>query len=255
MTESNSNSERLNENKPAMPNNPTASAAEFVEETLKISQFEAYLWRAAAFVLKNQAEFALELRTSEYFVNGGESAISVYFISHHDKLIAEMLHCQRVNNVLYYVTGILKEVYVSKPEILRSNAQERLDFILRFQNMDELVDALAQKKVDELSYKGIDDLEKYFDDRLGVSLFQDDSTKDLIVEAIEIRNVIVHNRGKVSAIFKRRMPNYPLHEGDEINLTHEKMVSYADATFLFVRDLDSQINNKFGLPCVDESNE
>ncbi|HEU0143401.1 MAG TPA: hypothetical protein VFQ47_01330 [Nitrososphaera sp.] len=81
----------------------------------------------------------------------------------------QMFICRLVDHFSTYLSEVVREVLHSKPEILRSGAQVRVDYVLQFSSLEELIADLIDCKVADLSYGGFMELEKWFADKLGVS--------------------------------------------------------------------------------------
>ena len=133
------------------------------------------------------------------------------------QLLREVFICRQVDNFLTYISEFLALIFRARPQTLRSNETERLDFILAYSSMDDLINSLAEKRVEALSYGGMSDLVKYMRDRLGFELFEDGEREERAVQLIEVRNIIVHNRGIASRTFLRRMPDFPANPKARIN--------------------------------------
>jgi hypothetical protein len=110
------------------------------------------------------------------------------------QLILQTMLCRNVDNFLTYLSQLLSLIFRTKPETLRSNEQIKVDFALQYSTMDDLVDAIAEKKVTDLSYAGMRQLSDYLRDRLGLELFTDEPALERAIFLIEVRNLIVHNR-------------------------------------------------------------
>ena len=57
-----------------------------------------------------------------------------------------MCYARTIDNTITYFKDILGEVILTTPNILKSKETERLDYILNFNNFDELKIALSEKK-------------------------------------------------------------------------------------------------------------
>ncbi|MDQ3686595.1 MAG: hypothetical protein M3430_13505 [Acidobacteriota bacterium] len=101
---------------------------------------------------------------------GGDMKL-VYSFSAHIPLMAELVLCRSIDNYLVYLSQLLALIFRTKPETLKSGEQERLDFILKHSSMDDLIGALAEKRVDKLAYMGMRDLARYFEEKLGLNCF------------------------------------------------------------------------------------
>jgi hypothetical protein len=96
---------------------------------------------------------------------------------------------------------ILYLICRNRPEVLRSKESVRLDVILKHRDMSELIDAVAELTVQRLSYKSLAELALYFRDKLGLALAPDPLRLSQLTLLVEIRNLIVHNRGIANSVF------------------------------------------------------
>ncbi len=101
--------------------------------------------------------------TGEYFTLG-----------RHAGLLAELIHCRNVDNFLAYITDLLALIYHHRPEMLKSSEKVEVKFIMQFLSMDDLINALAEKRVQELSYKSFQDLHDYLSSKIGLPLVTTD---------------------------------------------------------------------------------
>ena len=120
--------------------------------------------------------------------------------------------------------------------------------VLEYKNMDDLVAALAEARVNSLSYKGMRNLSKYLSERLGFRLFSDSEAENCAIEIVELRNLIVHNRGVVNRIVASRLPSLSAGIGKPVPLDPAKV--FSDLIFLIhsARDIDGRAADKFDLP-------
>jgi hypothetical protein len=84
-------------------------------------------------------------------------------------------------------------VFVARPETLRSSEKIDLETVFRHSSIDDLVKTIAERKVESLSYSSFGDLSNYFQERFSICLVPG-TDMQLILEAIECRNISVHNR-------------------------------------------------------------
>jgi hypothetical protein len=95
-------------------------------------------------------------------------------------------------------------VFTQRPETLRSGDKIEVASILQHDSVEGIVHDLAERKVDSLSYTSFTDLATFFYDRFGVAI-ADESQLQRLAEAIEIRNISVHNRCMISRRFVTRL--------------------------------------------------
>lgn len=162
--------------------------------------------------------------------------------------LIEMCVTRAIDSCLAYVSSVLQLIHRQHPEALKSKEKIELDYILQFGSMDELVRALVERKVHALSYRSLTDLDEYLSERLGLSLFSNEDQRVRAVLLVDVRNLIVHNRGFVNRVFKERNPKSTQALGDRVRFNESTTES--DLLFLieWVMDLDIRLAQKFGIP-------
>lgn len=165
----------------------------------------------------------------------------------YERHFSQMAYSRSVDNFITYFKDILAEVVTKKPQILKSKDQERLDFILSHDNMDDLLKSISEKKIEELFYKGISDIEKFFEDRLGIKIFKDEETKREINKLIKQRNLIVHNRGRISKEFTNEFPELNYTVGLYLVFQYEHISQHNLLLSNYLVELDIEIAEKFDL--------
>jgi len=165
----------------------------------------------------------------------------------YEKFFGQMSFARSIDNFISYFKDILSEIVMINPNILKSKEKERLDFILNFESLSDLRKAISEKKIDELFYKGISDIEIFFTDRLGIDLFKNDEDKNGINYMIKQRNLIVHNRGKISKEFVTEFPEKKHSVGHYLFYTYEGISLLNVQLQNFLVDLDEELSKKFRL--------
>jgi hypothetical protein len=148
---------------------------------------------------------------------------------------------------LTYISEFIALIFRTRPETLRSNETERLDFILGYSSMEDLINSLAEKRVEALSYRGMSDLAEYVRERLGLNLFENREREQRAVRMIEVRNIIVHHRGIASRTFLRRVPDFAAKIGETVRLG-DLATEELELFPICVCDIDVRGAAKFGLP-------
>jgi hypothetical protein len=115
----------------------------------------------------------------------------------------EIIVVRHVENYLNYLSSLLFEIFTQRPETLRSSDRIAVEEVLRHSTVDAIVKAVAERKVEALSYSSFQDLAVFFKERFSLTLA---STKNesTIIHAIELRNISVHNRCIVNRRFVSR---------------------------------------------------
>lgn len=178
------------------------------------------------------------------------SAKNILSSTSYESILAQMIFCRFAESYLTYLTDLLALMFQARPELLRSGETERLDFILQYSNMEDLIRALAEKRVDRVSFKGLPDLITYFENK-GLALFESPVEMSRANEITEIRNIIVHNHGIVSRIFKSRLPNYPAALDEPIKISMQEAGAAMGFTIKSVSNIDARAAEKFNLEQQD----
>ena len=84
-----------------------------------------------------------------------------------NRLIIDNVISDLVNNFLCFPSEILQLCMITRPELLRSSETIKLEDILSFSSRDEMLEFIAEKKINDLSYGGVRELDQFFYNRLG----------------------------------------------------------------------------------------
>jgi hypothetical protein len=135
------------------------------------------------------------------------------FIRNKSQALLQMILTRVVDGFNTYMSEIIRAALRARPEVLRSQEQVRLDYLLKFTSLDELREDRVDRKVLELGYKGFHDLDEWCQSRLGIVV------RDCSFKLGEVRTL----------------------KFDYL---------YASASLLFntVSNIDQEMASKFGLP-------
>lgn len=165
----------------------------------------------------------------------------------------KLIHCRLVDTFLIYLTDLSADVFITRPETLRSGDQVRIDEILQLVDMEEVVAFLAERQITRLSHRGFDDLSKHFEERFGLLIVDNSEDRDYIGRMVAVRNLIVHNHGIINDQFIRQAPSffedadpYDL-KGHKVELNPENVVTGMHRLRCAVASLDERTAMKFGL--------
>lgn len=214
----------------------TRAALSAFKELQRLARFMAFFLNGA------KALYELRERQAE----AGE-VVDAPNWTQHKPFVAELILTRIVDNFLVFVTDLLAQIYRARPEALRTSEQERLDFILKYPDMESLIHALAEKRVDSLSYKSMTDLSQYISDQLGFELFPNGDDLSKAVRLVEMRNVIVHCRGVVSKQAARRCPEFSDRIGQQLGITYEDTDDFVSFLLERTTDIDKRAAHKFGI--------
>lgn len=178
-------------------------------------------------------------------------------------LVLEMGYVRAVDNYLMYLSDLLSLLYIERPETLRAMPRDArrgasgesvpIETIFEHSTMEDLIDTLVERRVTDLSFKGLRALSDYLADRLGFSLYGDDDSFARATRIVETRNVIVHNRGAVTRLYIDRVGDSGRAVGEVIELDADQF--FGDLNFLArsAFDIDMRAVEKWSLPAEDAS--
>ncbi|MCW2391940.1 hypothetical protein [Sphingobium sp. B11D3A] len=170
----------------------------------------------------------------------------------HSKILSQNLTNGIVNSFQRYFSSIIQSAALKKPVILSSSQTIKFDDILKFTKHKDLVSFIVDRKINELSYGGLTDMEKYFDERLGIKMFNDNNERGLLRLFVEARNINVHNGGVVNEIFAGRVgkvEKFPYKIGDLLRFDLDDLVSLSSNAMKVAVGIDVAVSAKFKLRC------
>jgi hypothetical protein len=233
----------------------TKSFSVFLQELQRSDMLISYLEVGSKFIAENNNDAKAYLKSIYDHVGNPENAkkavndnLDKYLdMNFYEIHLSSMIYVNSVDNFTTYFKNILSEVVLKKPQVLKSQDSEKLDFILEHESMDDLINAIANKKIEELFYKGIEDIEKFFKNRLGIEIFKTDNGREIINLFVKQRNLTVHNRRKISKEFAKQFPKLDYKIGEHLNFDFKYVSSLNLHLFNLVASIDEEISQKFKL--------
>jgi hypothetical protein len=149
----------------------------------------------------------------------------------------EIIVVRHVENYLNYLSALLFEIFIQRPETLRSSDRIAVEEVLRHSTVDAIVKAVAERKVEALSYSSFNDLAVFFKERFSLSLAPS-KDESAIIHAIEVRNISVHNRCIVNSRFVSRTGD----ESTSVGLRKELFINYLDDLVPLLKFLVQQLD-------------
>jgi len=161
--------------------------------------------------------------------------------------ILEMIFSRAVENFLTFASELMAAIYTTRPTTLRTSETITVEEVLSYGTMDDLIQLLTERKVERLSYKGMQDLRNYLNEKLNFDLFPDPDCLSRAVRIVETRNLITHNRGVVNRTFLRKTGNTSLKVGMPVPFDPVEVL--VDVEFLGVSatEIDERAASKFTL--------
>ena len=168
-------------------------------------------------------------------------------VSKHAEIsLAEAIYCRQVDNYLTYISEVLRSLCLRRPEMMHSAEKVAVADVLAHKRMSDLVSWLVERKVNNLSYLGLQDLHEELGRRWGFGLGSDEDVAGA-VRIIEIRNLLVHSRGIVNPRFLSRVPDSGYSLGDPVCLSLKETTQAGSHLTGMVCETDQNLASKFGL--------
>lgn len=164
-----------------------------------------------------------------------------------EETIDQMFFCRVVDSFLIFVSDLLREILRKRPEILAGTERVKTERIIKAATVQELIDDIIDEQVAALSYLGFNELCDWLTKR-GVEFIHEDGDRQQLVRSIAIRNLIVHNRAKVDARFKRAVSDIALDVGSTVTLSKDDMKDAIRTIATTVSYADTSAARKFNLP-------
>jgi hypothetical protein len=161
---------------------------------------------------------------------------------------AEAVLCRYVDNFTCYISDLLRLLFAQYPKsLVESDATVSVKDVLGYSNFDSLLASLAERTINDLSFKGFGEIEAYYTKRFGFSLIPDPSLRQSVTFAIAVRNLLVHRRGIIDSRFVS-MTNAGNHRvGYRIDVGERIWHEFVPAILCSVRDIDARAAIKFDL--------
>ena len=163
-----------------------------------------------------------------------------------------MAYARIADNALCYFKEIIAEVVIKRPELLKSKEKETLEFIFSFDTMESLINAISEKKVNELFYGGVEDIKNYFNTRLGIKMFHNETEEKNFNQFVKQRNLLVHNRGIISKEFSKEFSTEKVfyEVGNKLVFNYATLSIINGHIINLIAELDLQICEKFKLETI-----
>lgn len=132
-----------------------------------------------------------------------------------------------------------------KPEVLKINKQIEWDAILNCGGWDNLIDYLSERYVFDFGYKTINQRLDHMENKLGIEIEASSSEIEYLVEAKLIRDVIVHNGGKINRQYINKSKKNDLILGEFIEISPECLYKVTHTARKLVGDIFVSVSKKF----------
>ena len=170
----------------------------------------------------------------------------MYAFVQKQQFILEVVVVRLIENYLNYLSSLLYEIFIQKPETMKSGEKIEISSIVTHESFKSLIRTLAEKKISNLTYSSFKDLSIYFLEKFKLKICNE-TVANQITFAIELRNISVHNRCRIDQRFIERT-NYDPKAKGRIALLDLKFINKLVPVLVeSVVALDTAAKNKFKL--------
>lgn len=209
---------------------PTKSLYRFSNKFLRTVELQTVLIELETFVLKYH-KISQVFSTSQKLKSSMEKEIKEIdktLREYKDKmpLLFEMLFTDKVNTFLYYISDVMLEIYHSKPELL---SNKKIDFykIIKTQNITEVIRDFAEETIINIMHQNFGNIVQVFSNKFKIQICQNKTEEKRISNAIEIRNLLVHNNGIINSKFLKKT-KLQFTRGKKIKITKDYFKEVSD---------------------------
>ena len=160
------------------------------------------------------------------------------------KMLMRILFSSCADNFEIFMSDLLFEIYLAKPETLKSNAQVTVKEVLDCTDMQEFITRYAKSKLKKLqrgSVKGFIADNKQIKS-LGVF---DATTQEEIEKLLQIRHLYAHQNGLVDERFREYFPAVNLN--DEFRMTLDEFLSRLEYLAQAIEAVDTAARSDYQL--------
>lgn len=152
--------------------------------------------------------------------------------------------CRAVDSFQCILVTFIGEVFKKKPETMLAIASGpvEISWVLSCATLDEFRERVASRKLRQL---GKFSQVRSFIKKLGVDVVVDPETERVVTNAIALRNIRVHNSGRVDDEFLQRTRRTDVQVGDAVGITKEILLEALRALRVTVDAFQMALGDKF----------
>jgi len=141
-----------------------------------------------------------------------------------------------------------QKIFIFKPEIMKNkNKEVNLDFVLKFDKIEELHKALSQKEIEKIGRFNIDEIASFLFNKFKIDLKSNLECWLSLRESYYRRNIIVHKNGKISEIYIQKLSLGRDHLDKELICDIEYITNCYNYLQEYINYISNSIRKKFKL--------
>lgn len=236
------------------PNQITHGCAAYMERVQELRDF-----LSAFFTMVKSLGYLTEIAAgiaSETLETHKHKTMRVHYqYSAHQQFLAEIVLSRTIETFNLYVLTTLRAIFRARPEMLISESPIAVATIIERRNFEDILTYVAERRLHELSFKPLSELNKFIDSRTGIPLFASPDAYRTALIASEVRNLVAHNDCLVNDLFRHRvrdaLPQLDIPAHGRFNISDQWMREVCYILDGIVFDFDRQVSDKFDLPTID----
>ena len=184
------------------PENVTSAGLGYMGRIVELRAFISFFFGIIK-ALPNVADLS-ENEEARARLSAKQGEVLRYDYSAHRQLVNKILLTRAVESFQLYMLQILRLIFEAQPNLLKSESPIAAAVVLELRTFEQIAFHLAERKLHDLSYKPLSDLQKFLKDCVGLDLFRSQKSFEIVLLATKIRNLIAHNDCNVSQQFQQR---------------------------------------------------
>ena len=147
-----------------------------------------------------------------------------------------------------------QEIFIFKPVLMRSKEKTvDLEYLLQFKSLEDLHKSLSQGLIEKFGYLDIDKLADLILKKFKIDLKNDLDCWSTLRESYFRRNCVVHNDGKMSAIYLEKMSLGIEHLNEDLSCDIEYIWKCHKDIGAYMDFIDDSMRKKYNLKSLIES--
>jgi len=139
----------------------------------------------------------------------------------------------------------LRAICCVRPEVMKNKKTVEWEEILSLKSWKELMDVLTEKFVRDLGWQSLEERVETFRTRFGLEINLAENDRAVLKEIELIRNLIVHNAGKINAAYLKLKPTENLKCGDLIPINDNYLEDVSRTLRLIASDIYLEISIRY----------
>jgi len=145
-----------------------------------------------------------------------------------------------------YFNDVLEIIFVNHIDILKnSSKQHSTEEILSFDDIDNLIRYLGVKEIQRFNDNNSKNKIEYLKTLLNKKEILTEKLISKFIEVSEIRNILVHNEGRINDRFEKLVNNPKYNNKIFIEINEELLLEAIDSMISFINKIDKEFCNKF----------